>query len=325
MGFASKLWYHFEILRPHNFPVPIAAAWAGASVTAGHPRLELGLAFVAMVPLLVWAAGQLLNDYFDRDADALSKPYLPIPRGDVRPEVALSLAVALDALAVGDAMFSTFNGGRPLVLGLVSLGILGTFAYSQALKASGIVGNLLMGFMVALVVLVGAAMTGQVGLAAILVALACLLNHASHNLVGAIRDVDGDRMSAIGTYAAKVGVRRSMEVALVLEVLALIVMALPGALGLISPVYLGVPAAISPFLIVRYWQVLKEPTMERSVVLFKTYRIWSILFYGSFVAGTITNHVELFVVVCLLFALGLWALVFQELQREANIVPKVAG
>ena len=310
---------HVEVLRPHNFPVPVAAVWAGAAVAAGWPRLELALIGIAAVPLLVWAAGQLLNDFFDRDTDARSKPYLPIPRGDVRPAVALILAAVLDAAALASAAIIAPPSVRAVAMILVVTGILGTVLYSQALKASGLAGNIMMGAMIALVVLTGAAMTGTISIWVIAVAAACLFNHSAQNLVGAIRDVDGDRFSNVGTLAVRVGIRNAILTALAFQIGGLFFAIAPIASGVLPAAWLIAPVLMLPLMAYRYYRVIRYPTMENSVSLFKTGRIWSILFYGSFVLATVQDVLQLALIIGALAAMAGWALVFQELQREANV------
>lgn len=78
------------------------------SATAGLPlrgrRLLLPLASVAFY----WA-GMALNDWADRDLDAVERPERPIPSGRVRPAQAFGVAAGLTATAFGLAVL---GGGR---------------------------------------------------------------------------------------------------------------------------------------------------------------------------------------------------------------------
>lgn len=58
---------------------------------------------------LLYLGGMALNDYADREVDAVERPDRPIPAGDVRPELALALATALTggALAVAGRVGGT--------------------------------------------------------------------------------------------------------------------------------------------------------------------------------------------------------------------------
>lgn len=78
------------------------AAAAGRLGRPGTWTLPVASAF------LYWA-GMALNDYADRDLDAVERPERPIPSGQVRPGEALAVAAGLTAAGVGTA---AAGGGR---------------------------------------------------------------------------------------------------------------------------------------------------------------------------------------------------------------------
>nr|WP_026876706.1 UbiA family prenyltransferase [Jiangella gansuensis] len=96
-----------ELVRaPAALTVP-GDSLAGAAA-AGYPYG----ARTAVTPLasacLYWA-GMALNDYADRDLDAVERPERPIPSGRVKPAEALGLAAGLTAAGIGLAAVA---GGR---------------------------------------------------------------------------------------------------------------------------------------------------------------------------------------------------------------------
>lgn len=58
---------------------------------------------------LIYWAGMALNDYADRELDAVERPERPIPCGDVTPAEALAVAIVLTTAGVGIAALA---GGR---------------------------------------------------------------------------------------------------------------------------------------------------------------------------------------------------------------------
>jgi hypothetical protein len=78
-------------------------AWGGHSG-------ELSIASLIGSSSLTYLAGMALNDWADRDEDAIDRPGRPIPAGDVKPAVALTLATALSAAGLALAA----RGGRGL-------------------------------------------------------------------------------------------------------------------------------------------------------------------------------------------------------------------
>lgn len=138
-----------ELVRaPAALSVPgdslAGAAAAGWPLGAATPAL--GVASVC----LYWA-GMALNDYADRDVDAVERPQRPIPSGRVTPRFALGVAAGLTAAGVGVA---GLVGGRGAVAVAAPLAAT-VWAYDLALKSTP-VGPVAMGAARALDVLLGA-------------------------------------------------------------------------------------------------------------------------------------------------------------------------
>lgn len=99
-----------ELVRlPAALSVP-GDALAGAAVTDTlGPRTA---ALAAASTCLYWA-GMALNDYADRDLDAVERPERPIPSGRVTPTTALGVAAGLTAASLG---FSALAGRRAVAV-----------------------------------------------------------------------------------------------------------------------------------------------------------------------------------------------------------------
>lgn len=74
----------------------VGAIWAGRRLSGRRLALPLASA------LLYWS-GMVLNDWADRERDAVERPERPIPSGAVSPGAALSFAAALAAAGVASA------------------------------------------------------------------------------------------------------------------------------------------------------------------------------------------------------------------------------
>jgi hypothetical protein len=119
-----------ELVRaPAALSVPgdvvAGAAAAGWPFRAATPALAVASAS------LYWA-GMALNDYADRDVDAVERPRRPIPSGRVTPRFALGLAAGLTAAGVGLAGLA---GGRRALGVAVPLAAT-VWAYDLVLKAT---------------------------------------------------------------------------------------------------------------------------------------------------------------------------------------------
>ncbi|MFG3430760.1 SCO3242 family prenyltransferase [Streptomyces californicus] len=116
-----------ELLRVSAlFSVP-GDALAGAAAVGRRPGRGTVLAVGAS--LCLYEAGMALNDWADRDEDAVDRPHRPIPSGRVSPAAALGAAGALTAAGLALAA----RAGRPALT--VATGLAATvWAYDLRLK-----------------------------------------------------------------------------------------------------------------------------------------------------------------------------------------------
>jgi len=104
-------------------------------------RMLLGMAFAGPV---MCGLSQVINDYFDREIDAVNEPDRLIPSGMVSMQQVMLTIVALALVAFGIAIFL----GRGVVL-LAAIGVVTATAYSAPpirAKRNGWVGNTLVAF-----------------------------------------------------------------------------------------------------------------------------------------------------------------------------------
>ncbi|MGW7356981.1 UbiA family prenyltransferase [Streptomyces sp. NPDC054802] len=96
-----------ELLRVSAlFTVP-GDALAGAACAGLRPNR--GTAYAVGASLCLYEAGMALNDWADRDEDAVDRPHRPIPSGRITPTAALTAAAALTATGLTLAS----RAGRP--------------------------------------------------------------------------------------------------------------------------------------------------------------------------------------------------------------------
>ncbi|MFC8236406.1 UbiA family prenyltransferase [Streptomyces sp. NBC_01724] len=125
MKAAVRAWA--ELLRVSAlFTVP-GDALAGAAAIGRRPGRGTALAVGAS--LCLYEAGMALNDWADRDEDAVDRPHRPIPSGRITPGAALAAAGALTAAGLTLAA----RAGRPALT--VATGLAATvWAYDLHLK-----------------------------------------------------------------------------------------------------------------------------------------------------------------------------------------------
>ncbi|MER7057476.1 UbiA family prenyltransferase [Streptomyces sp. NPDC000351] len=198
---------HVQTWRPYTTSYPAlvglaGAAWAGG---AGAGRPVVAAAAVA----LGWLSGHYLGDWFDRGLDAISKPQRPIPSG----------RLSADAAQAGGAVCATASAvlvvtANWAILPLFLLAMAGIVGYSRVFKKRGLSGNVSRGALTALAVVIGAMIARPAPPWSLLpVAAGLLLHDTASNLIGTVRDVDGDRTGGYRSVPVRHGVRHAVRLA----------------------------------------------------------------------------------------------------------------
>ena len=219
----TKLVAHIEMMRPYTLFYSGMLGFASALfISEGSaPTWRLVLAF--LVPTLGWLAGLYAGDYYDRDLDAISKPHRPVPSGRVGPKEAFGFMVGYILLGYALALVLS-----PWALVVAVLTTVFGIAYSKTFKRHAILGNLDRGLLAFFTVTFAAAATRNLEFGGLFLVLCGIFffHDSSTNLIGAIRDLEGDRDAGYGTVPVVYGIKRSVQISGLLS-LSWIVFAVP--------------------------------------------------------------------------------------------------
>ena len=196
---------------------------------------------------LITSAGFAINDYYDRESDAVIKPKRPIPSG----ALTLSQVVAVSAVlfAVGLALSVWVNVLSLFILAVDSILLI---VYSALVKRkSGFAANILVGLLTGTAFLYGAAVTlgsNVVNPLALNILKSFSLYPIAFGTIGGnvLRDIlssEGDAKVGYPTLPQTVGNKTSISIAAVFFALTAVLAPLPFLLGFFS-VYYFVPIMI---------------------------------------------------------------------------------
>ena len=225
-----------ELIRPVNAVAAGVLTFTGALVAAGvsAPR-PAAIAVVATG--LATGGGNAINDYFDREIDAINRPDRPIPRGAVSPRSALAFSVLLFAVAVALTLLLPL-----LAIGIALVNLVALVAYTEVIKGRPGVGNALVAALTGSTFLYGgAAVDGDLAPVVVLFALAASATMAREVLKD-VEDVAGDREEGLRTLPIVLGERRALVVAAAFVAAAVLASPLPYLRGTFALPYLLVLA-----------------------------------------------------------------------------------
>ena len=225
-----------ELTRPGNAVAAGGLTFVGAFV-AGGLSAPVPTAFAVVATVLATGGGNAINDYFDREIDAINRPGRPIPRGAVSPRGALLFSGLLFAVAVGLTLLLPLFAVAIALINLVAL-----VAYTELFKGLPGVGNALVAYLTGSTFLYGgAAVEGNLSPVVVLFALAASATMA-REVVKDVEDAAGDREEGLRTLPIVLGRRRALAVAAAFVVAAVVASPAPYLLGTFGLPYLVVLA-----------------------------------------------------------------------------------
>jgi len=272
-----------RILRPVNsvmmgIGILVGVAMANGFKT-GVPLEFLALAFVTGFTLT--GSAMAINDYFDREIDAVNEPSRPIPSGDVKPNEAIAYSLLLSALGLSAAYFTSLQS-----LALAVLSWLIMMIYSAWGKKTGFLGNIMVSTCIGLPFIYGGLMAGSASTSLLFSALAFLSN-TGREITKGIVDIEGDGTRGVKTIAVAYGVEKAAYLASIFFLAATAASILPLLLKLVTNWYLPLVAITDGGLIYSAAILLRDHSRETSRKIKNQVLYWMLFGILAFAAGTI--------------------------------------
>jgi len=219
-GSTTSLWrIRLQLMKPVTWIPLIWGVLCGAAASGGYrwclSHLLAALACMLMSGPLLAGYTQTINDYYDRDIDAINEPYRPIPSGAIPlGQVKLQIWLLLLAgLALAWALDLWAGHSTPVLLLLALGGSLVSFIYSAPplkLKQNGWLGNYALGASyIALPWWAGQALFGQLSWTTAILTLVYSLAGLGIAVVNDFKSVEGDRSLGLQSLPVVFGIERA--------------------------------------------------------------------------------------------------------------------
>jgi 1,4-dihydroxy-2-naphthoate polyprenyltransferase len=261
-------WMDFvRLLRPHFLVGSVILFLIGTNYAFGGMAIvTLGLVIAILSALLVQLAGQLSDEYFDRDGDVPSKRTLfaggsgVIQSGSISARSVLWMTMGTCAISLLLATAAAFTSDRWLLPPLIALGLASGLAYSATpvRLSSTWFGEGLVAFMIAFVLpLTGSYFAnGTLDLRISVVSLPIFLITLQALIAVEFPDMEADRASGKRNLTYRLGIHRSKFVHVSILFLAYLTIILEVILG-----YLNTGALLllvtAPFSIFTSWKIIR--------------------------------------------------------------------
>jgi 4-hydroxybenzoate polyprenyltransferase/geranylgeranylglycerol-phosphate geranylgeranyltransferase len=304
-------------MRPYTLLWCGLVSLVGACLRYGNiPPIQISL-LVFFIPILGWIAGLYLADYYDKALDAIQKPHRPIPSGRILPREALIIGASYAILGLGlTFLLPLINIVMVFIAGALVL------SYAKYTKAKGLLGNFNRGAMTVITLLFGVFSidtTTAMPTSLWLLSLVFFFHDTNSNIIGAIRDVHGDKTGGYATTPVKYGIRLTIIISVTLSIVYLLLTA-----GIISfyplilyPTYFLMLFAIGILILCIMYVILftsiNTLTQKQSLYAHELFVAERIIFSSAFIVGIASFHILSFSLCLVSLAITLFS---QHLLRE---------
>jgi len=250
---ASTARGYLELTRPVN-AVAAGVLTATGSFVAGVGGQYPAVGAATAATVLAVAAGNAINDYFDREIDAINQPDRAIPRGAVSPRGALVFSVVLFVAAVALAVTLPLAAVAIAGINLVAL-----LAYTEVFKGLPGFGNAVVAYLGGSTFLFGAAAVGRLE-AGIVLAFLAAASTFTREVIKDVEDIVGDREEGLRTLPIVVGERPALWVGVAVLGVAILASPLPYLLGTFDIAYLALVVPADAIMLYACYESFGDPT-----------------------------------------------------------------
>ncbi|MEO1591675.1 MAG: chlorophyll synthase ChlG [Cyanobacteria bacterium J06632_22] len=215
-GETSVAKIRLQLMKPITW-IPLMWGVICGAASSGHfvwslEYVLISLACMLMAGPLMTGYTQTINDYYDRELDAINEPYRPIPSGAISlPQVQVQIWVLLlGGIAVAYGLDRWADHGFPTITVLAVGGSFLSYIYSAPplkLKQNGWLGNYALGASyIALPWWAGHALFGELNLTVVLLTLIYSMAGLGIAVVNDFKSVEGDQQLGLKSLPVMFGI-----------------------------------------------------------------------------------------------------------------------
>ena len=275
---------YVRLMRPVNCLMMGFAVVVGAVLVRGYGQAVLGwnLVYGFVTGFMLTAASMAINDFYDRQIDAINERDRPIPSGLVKPRSALVFALCLTLVGFAAAYFSNV---LCLFMAIIAWAIFAL--YTTVGKRSGLPGNFLVSFCVTVPFIYGSvAATQRLELNVLLFASMAFLSNTGREVTKGIVDVAGDSEHGVKTLAVRFSEKTAAVAAVGFYVAAVVLSPLPWFLNQVSLWFVPPVVVTDVGLLVSSVMLLRDYSRENARKIKNAVLLWFVFGLLAFVLGT---------------------------------------
>jgi len=287
----GKLSGYLRLMRPVNCLMVGFAVIVGAALVSPNLANVLwsNLLYGFITGFMLTAASMAINDYYDREIDAINEPNRPIPSGVIKPKEALVFAFILTFIGFVAAYLTNPANFICFITAIITWAI--SVTYVTVGKGTGLLGNFLVSLCVAMPLLYGSlAVTNWIESNVLIFASMAFLSNTGREITKGIVDVKGDEMQNVKTLAVRFGEKKAAVAAALFYLSAVLLSPIPLLLNppLVSLWFIPLVAVTDLGLAASSFMLLKDYSRENARKVKKIVLLLLIIGLLAFIIGALT-------------------------------------
>ena len=271
---------YLALIRPPTTIMIGLAVVIGEAIGLGKlPGLREAV-FGFLTASLMMAGTMVANDVYDIEIDRVNSPGRPLPSGKVNVREAIVLAIVLSVAAIG---FSALLGLWTFLTALLALALM--IYYNTRGKKTGLIGNAVVSFNVALPFFFGGLAVSKISPILFIFSVVAFLANFGREVAKGIADVKGDSLRQVRTLAVVRGTRVAALVSAGLFVTAVLLSFLPPFLESISLLYFPPVIVADVGFLYSAYRLVGDQTPENIRAVKGHVLVWMLLGLVGFLLG----------------------------------------
>jgi len=200
-------------------------------VIGGFEYFNQNLIFAMIAVFFITSGSMAFNDYFDKDIDKKVHPNRPIPSGKITPIQGLIISIIFFIISL---FISFIINTLCFFIAIITIDLL--VLYEIRFKNQGIVGNLVVSFIVAISFSFGGASVDRSEMSIVFTLLAFFLILGREILMD-VTDIEGDKINR-STLPMRIGKIKATYLGCLSLLISAFFLFMPGFIGIFSTYYL---------------------------------------------------------------------------------------
>jgi len=274
-----------RIIRPVNSIMVGFAILVGVIIGGGREMLEsyLILTYAFLTGFLLSGSSMAINDYYDRDIDAINEPKRVIPSGSLEPNEALIWSIILAILGLLAAYLTSW-----IHLGLAFLAWGASIFYATKGKKTGLLGNVIVSACVSLPFVYGGLLVGDTAFfSSLIFTFIAFLTNTGREITKGIVDIEGDKAEGINTIVVMHGSEKAAISSIILYLTAVGFSALPIIWEIVTFWYIPFILITDIGLVYASYSLFRNHSRDNSRKIKNIVRILMIIGLFGFLVGSI--------------------------------------